>query len=691
AWPQSGYPRLVLDWDGNGVIDHPNDGYYPMSLSVPDTDVTDGADYSVFLTLPPGGNPKIRFEATSSLGQSAVYPASGWLPGPTIIDANASDLYIYADDITYSTFPDIPDAGEPVVIAVEVNNNSPTPYPSVPVNLYFNGQLARIFSVDLPARDANDNPGTAVVTMDTSFSQTCLVQISATVDPGGSIPEWDEDNNSARILMPIKGCLVTPQLLATAGWLGSYYPNVQVSSSGSGWYAVDGDSLNPAAGATAYVILQETGDTLTTSQLDNNGMFLYSFTTPLTTGPYNLQIIVTDGVLADTVVRPFEVVPTNQLNLTIDFALTPYYTTTCSSDPVLVSNPMVYNNGTLPSDTCVAIVLHDSGDTLLIDTVPPLQAGENYPLSSSSIPVLDTQKGWHHITAKVDADNRLPESNENDNIRYRDYRAWCCGNDLAPGTITLGGIPFDSIPISVAVAVCNNGGLTASNFDLLVEAVSGTTTDTVALFTGQTLNPFGFCHTYDVPAYQFADSGWYQMVARVISHGSEGDCDTSNNVLLQSVHVESRSSKKPDLVMQPQWIDPSDLNPGLGDTVCVNNADVYNIGEATAYNVVVEYSYPSLGWVAVDTVDSIPFYGANNYSPSHPQACLVVDSCYQDSVALQVCVDPGNQLPELDENNNCASRNLKFCRCVDSDGDTFGDPGHPENDCPVDNCPYTYN
>jgi hypothetical protein len=29
--------------------------------------------------------------------------------------------------------------------------------------------------------------------------------------------------------------------------------------------------------------------------------------------------------------------------------------------------------------------------------------------------------------------------------------------------------------------------------------------------------------------------------------------------------------------------------------------------------------------------------------------------------------------------------------CVDSDGDGFGDPGHPENTCPDDNCPYTAN
>jgi len=29
--------------------------------------------------------------------------------------------------------------------------------------------------------------------------------------------------------------------------------------------------------------------------------------------------------------------------------------------------------------------------------------------------------------------------------------------------------------------------------------------------------------------------------------------------------------------------------------------------------------------------------------------------------------------------------------CIDSDSDNYGDPGHPENTCPVDNCPTTYN
>jgi hypothetical protein len=29
--------------------------------------------------------------------------------------------------------------------------------------------------------------------------------------------------------------------------------------------------------------------------------------------------------------------------------------------------------------------------------------------------------------------------------------------------------------------------------------------------------------------------------------------------------------------------------------------------------------------------------------------------------------------------------------CIDSDGDCYGDPGHPENECPLDNCPDVFN
>jgi hypothetical protein len=44
-----------------------------------------------------------------------------------------------------------------------------------------------------------------------------------------------------------------------------------------------------------------------------------------------------------------------------------------------------------------------------------------------------------------------------------------------------------------------------------------------------------------------------------------------------------------------------------------------------------------------------------------------------------------------DSQSNLVSVLLQYFVCVDSDGDYLGDPGHPENDCPGDNCPYVWN
>ncbi|PKK83833.1 MAG: hypothetical protein CVT49_06770 [candidate division Zixibacteria bacterium HGW-Zixibacteria-1] len=56
-----------------------------------------------------------------------------------------------------------------------------------------------------------------------------------------------------------------------------------------------------------------------------------------------------------------------------------------------------------------------------------------------------------------------------------------------------------------------------------------------------------------------------------------------------------------------------------------------------------------------------------------------------------------NDLPNYDYRDVVISRVLSFLDawavppCHDSDNDGFGDPGHPENACETDNCPYAYN
>lgn len=60
------------------------------------------------------------------------------------------------------------------------------------------------------------------------------------------------------------------------------------------------------------------------------------------------------------------------------------------------------------------------------------------------------------------------------------------------------------------------------------------------------------------------------------------------------------------------------------------------------------------------------------------------------------CVDAGNPVFADDPDGTKADMGAYYFNqigfiCIDSDHDCFGDPGHPENNCPVDNCPTVYN
>jgi hypothetical protein len=54
---------------------------------------------------------------------------------------------------------------------------------------------------------------------------------------------------------------------------------------------------------------------------------------------------------------------------------------------------------------------------------------------------------------------------------------------------------------------------------------------------------------------------------------------------------------------------------------------------------------------------------------------------------VRVVVDEDNLKIEMNDDNNSDTLEIELGICVDTDGDCYGDPGHPENICPDDNCP----
>jgi len=135
----------------------------------------------------------------------------------------------------------------------------------------------------------------------------------------------------------------------------------------------------------------------------------------------------------------------------------------------------------------------------------------------------------------------------------------------------------------------------------------------------------------------------------------------------------------------------ADLTPGLnfsnpdpyaGETIDIY-ATIYNNGDTDANDVSVRF-YEGVN-ILDEQVVSIPAQSQTAISTAF--------SAGEGTYTILVKVDEDNIKIETDDTNNDASEpiTVRVYFCVDADGDGFGDPGHPENVCPDDNCPLVHN
>ena len=131
----------------------------------------------------------------------------------------------------------------------------------------------------------------------------------------------------------------------------------------------------------------------------------------------------------------------------------------------------------------------------------------------------------------------------------------------------------------------------------------------------------------------------------------------------------------------------ADLVPELpnSDTTLVEGeflpVTIHNNGGVSLVGVPVSlYANSSLIWA--DTLD---------VADSSSLTLYVEHGLAAGTYALSLIVDEDNLKIETDDTNNEAVGTLTVVTCYDTDGDGFGDPGHPLNQCVLDNCPSVFN
>src|SRR5262249_5502028 len=100
--PQSGYPRLGIDRNGDGDFDDAGDQTFTMNKEGSGTDYTAGITYTYTVNHPDYSNTLgYKFFAVDDQGNTATTVNTGYFTGP-VITYQLLDLKIFAGDISFS-------------------------------------------------------------------------------------------------------------------------------------------------------------------------------------------------------------------------------------------------------------------------------------------------------------------------------------------------------------------------------------------------------------------------------------------------------------------------------------------------------------------------------------------------------------------------------------------------------------
>ncbi|MCK4404114.1 MAG: VCBS repeat-containing protein, partial [candidate division Zixibacteria bacterium] len=447
--PQSGYPKVNIDLNGDGDFEDENEGSFTMGVVDVDTNYVDGREYLYNATLPVSSNCQYSFSAKNSYGLDAVGEPTDLKEGPVILDpAGELDLYIHASDITFSN--QNPDEGETFTVYATVHNNSDSNLTNVSVTYYHSGELLdQVLLSSIPSH------GSATASTELSFDTKGFYPIRVVVDEENSFQEWNELNNFA--MRPvIVGDYVFPGGIVVQAQLNSpVYPHSWITVTGNAHYTPE--HFGAVSGASVTITIQETGAEYTTHTNDP-GNFSMGFYGPSEVGSYSVIVEVTDYTLTDSTILNLDVLPPQSgVDLTIRISLP--QTDCLLENQEYTVEATIFNLGDQDAQdfwTCIYKdgSLHHSywvdqlpaGGSLQIDTT----------ISFSSI-------GWHTVTGIVDVGDSVSEYNEGNNISSVNVHVACDAPDITITNVVFSDhTPKGGQPIDITAWVVNLGAVAVS-------------------------------------------------------------------------------------------------------------------------------------------------------------------------------------------------------------------------------------
>jgi PKD repeat protein len=618
--PQSGYPKVNIDLNGDGDFDDANEGSFTMGEVDVDTNYVDGREYFYNATLPASSNCQYSFSAKNSYGLEAVGEPTNLKAGPVILDpASALDLYIYASDITFSD--PHPDEGEEFTVYATVHNHSDSNLTNVSVSFYHSGELLnRVFVPNISAQSS------ATTSIQLSFATKGFYPIKVVVDEENSYHEWNELNNFAIRPIIIGDYTPSARIVVSAQLNSPVYPYSWITVTGNAHYTPE--YLGVVSGGTVTITIQETGYD-TTVYTNDPGNFSCGFYGPNQAGDFSVKVEVTDYTLTGDTVLNLKVVPHPGVDLTVRINL-PACISENQEDTVKAT---IFNLGNQDAQDFWTCIYKDAslyccywvnqlpaGDSLEIDTV----------ISFSPV-------GWHSVTGIVDVGDSVSEYNEGNNVSLVSKYVRCNGPDLAIVNVVFSDhTPKGGQPIDITAWVVNIGGIAINQTFGVEFSDNGVPFDTVYVTS---LAPCEMETVYVVSdSFVYSDTIQHSFSLFADFGNVIAECNEENNMWGGGPCI--------DLKIAYYDIGFSDTDPDSGDTVRII-AKVYNQGNIGAFNSKVRFKIDGtqIGQdVNIDRIDPSSFetvFSSTTWQVDLTSPC-----------SLLVEADPGHLIMECDESNN---------------------------------------
>ncbi|MBC8384544.1 MAG: PKD domain-containing protein [Candidatus Cloacimonetes bacterium] len=640
--PMAGYPKVGIDWNGDGDCLDPFEAEYSLSeVDKNDIDYTDGKEYLYMTLLPIDQDLGYSFTAYDNLG-NIVDPSSegtDYVQGPEISD-DLLDISIFANDITFSNYT--PEVGEEVIMSATIHNNSDYPAEDITVSFYEeDNYLEELTIPSLPAQSQT------TVVIEHVFQYAEFFPMKVVIDEYDTIVEDNELNNFAIRPVVVGDFSIPGSIVATASVSpATVYPSGIVRFYGHASYQDVFDPDTDVTGAQVQMTIHETGQTYTT-YTNSNGDYNFYFNAPGSAGTYTVSASITDFTLTGTTDDVnFDVIPypsASGPDLAIHYWNISWNNSCAIINDIIGVTATFSNIGNEDAED-VLVNIYSDGAVIQQLSYPLVAAGAsetfNFDVSYSSV-------GNHSVGVVLDPENTIDELRENNNSAGRSRYIYPYEPDLTPTDIWFSDItPHTNQYVDLNFRV-NNLNCSSSN---------STTADIYDVFDGiDTL-----IGTLDVGAigslsniqinlngYQFTESGWHSIKIEVDPDDLIFESNESNQTYSENIYVEADLSE-----LSIFNITVSNANPALGDTLHFQST-IGNNGTSDAEQFYVKYY--------IDEVlfgDSIYVELLEDGTNMFIETSTVWTILDENPHSVRAVVDENDIIPELNEYNNETDRDI---------------------------------